>query len=56
VKLWLEHLKKIRPALVMIYPIARATPTSNLVKLKVEELKLIAEKVERTGIRTQVYP
>jgi wyosine [tRNA(Phe)-imidazoG37] synthetase (radical SAM superfamily) len=56
VKLWLEHLKKIRPALVMIYPIARATPTSNLVKLKAEELQLIAKKVEKTGIKIQVYP
>lgn len=53
---WVQHIKDINPLLVMIYPIARSTPVSNLIKLNSEELNLIAKKVEKIGIHTQVYP
>jgi wyosine [tRNA(Phe)-imidazoG37] synthetase (radical SAM superfamily) len=52
---WLEHVKAINPKYVMIYPIDRATPAETLEKIPFEELKHIAETVEKTGIKTQVY-
>jgi len=52
---WLEQLKKIGPARVMIYPIARATPLHNLIKIPAEELLLIAEKVRQAGLLASVY-
>jgi wyosine [tRNA(Phe)-imidazoG37] synthetase (radical SAM superfamily) len=52
---WLEHLKSIRPKLVMIYPIARATPVHNLEKVPAAELELIAAKVRAAGLNVQVY-
>ena len=39
----------------MIYPIDRATPADNLVKLSKEELETIAEKARAKGIITKVY-
>ncbi len=51
---WLETLKEIHPALVMIYTIARDTPAENIQRLKQEELETIAEKVEQIGIPTQI--
>ncbi len=56
IELWIQHIKAINPLLVMIYPIARSTPVSNLIKLNSDELDQIARKVEKIGIRTQVYP
>ncbi len=53
--LWLEHLKKIRPQSVMIYPIARKTPAQDLEKIPREELEEIAERVHQLGIKTEVY-
>jgi wyosine [tRNA(Phe)-imidazoG37] synthetase (radical SAM superfamily) len=52
---WLECLKKIRPKLVMIYPIARATPVHNLEKIEVAELEKIAQKAREAGMIVQVY-
>jgi wyosine [tRNA(Phe)-imidazoG37] synthetase (radical SAM superfamily) len=52
---WLEHVRAINPKYVMIYPIDRATPAENLEKIPFDELKRIAETVEKTGIKTQVY-
>jgi wyosine [tRNA(Phe)-imidazoG37] synthetase (radical SAM superfamily) len=52
---WLEHIKAINPKYVMIYPIDRSTPLENLEKVSFEELKMIAEKVEKTGIKAQVF-
>ncbi len=56
VDLWIGHLLKIRPQLVMIYPIARETPAHDLEKIPLDELNHIAAQVEAAGIRAQVYP
>jgi wyosine [tRNA(Phe)-imidazoG37] synthetase (radical SAM superfamily) len=52
---WLGHLKKINPKYVMIYPIDRETPLSTLEKISFAELGEIADRVEKIGIKTQVY-
>jgi hypothetical protein len=55
VEAWISRLKRIRPSSVMIYPIARATPVHDLVKIPAEELERIRELVRREGIETNVY-
>ncbi len=55
VSLWLEHLKKINPKLVMIYPIDRETPAQNLNKIPKAKLNEIALRVNQLGIETEVY-
>ena len=52
---WLEHIKDIKPEYVMIYPISRATPPGTLEKISLQELKNIAAKVEKAGVKTRVY-
>lgn len=52
---WLEHINMLQPSLVMIYPIARATPAENVEKVEFERLREIARKVEQLGIPTEVY-
>jgi wyosine [tRNA(Phe)-imidazoG37] synthetase (radical SAM superfamily) len=52
---WLNHIKEINPKMVMIYPIARATPVHSLEKIPVIELEVIAKKVRETGIEVKVY-
>ena len=42
---WIELLKKINPDEIMIYPVDRDTPASNLIKISKEELDKIAEKI-----------
>jgi hypothetical protein len=39
----------------MIYPIDRETPLQTLEKIPFAELVRIAERVEKTGIKAQVY-
>jgi len=52
---WLKAVERIKPSEVMIYTISRDTPEgSNLVKVPVSELKVIAAMVEDLGIKTQV--
>ncbi len=55
VSAWLEHLEKLQPRLVMIYPIARETPLETLEKIDSKELMQIAARVEELGIETEVY-
>jgi wyosine [tRNA(Phe)-imidazoG37] synthetase (radical SAM superfamily) len=52
---WLEHIKAINPKYVMIYPIDRATPLETLEKVSFADLRKIAERVEKMGIKAQVY-
>ncbi len=52
---WLEHVRDINPRYVMIYPIDRATPLENLEKIPFDELREIADQVEKLGIKAQVY-
>lgn len=53
---WLERIRFIRPKLVMLYPIARATPVHDLEKITIPELEIIAQQVRAAGIPAQVYP
>jgi wyosine [tRNA(Phe)-imidazoG37] synthetase (radical SAM superfamily) len=52
---WIRHLAEINPQMVMIYPIARATPVHSLEKIPVAELEVIAEKVRKVGLEVKVY-
>lgn len=52
---WLGHLARIRPKLVMIYPIDRRTPIESLQKITATELKTIATRVKQIGINAEVY-
>lgn len=52
---WLKALVKIKPEEVMIYTISRDTPEGGkLNKIPSEELREIANKVEKLGIKTRV--
>jgi wyosine [tRNA(Phe)-imidazoG37] synthetase (radical SAM superfamily) len=52
---WLKAIERIRPSEVMIYTISRDTPEGGkLEKVSGRELRSIARKVEKLGIRTQV--
>lgn len=53
--LWLGHIKKIGPKLVMIYPIDRETPAHDLNKIPKIKLMEIASRVNALGIKTEVY-
>jgi wyosine [tRNA(Phe)-imidazoG37] synthetase (radical SAM superfamily) len=55
VNAWIGHLLEIKPKMVMIYPIARATPLHNLEKIGAEELEAIAERVKGVGLTVGVY-
>jgi wyosine [tRNA(Phe)-imidazoG37] synthetase (radical SAM superfamily) len=52
---WLELIKKIRPAAVMLYSVDRETPVKSLEKIYGQELESIAKMVEELGIHTEVY-
>jgi wyosine [tRNA(Phe)-imidazoG37] synthetase (radical SAM superfamily) len=52
---WLEHIRDINPKFVMIYPIDRQTPLETLEKIPFKELVQIADRVEKMGIKAQVY-
>jgi wyosine [tRNA(Phe)-imidazoG37] synthetase (radical SAM superfamily) len=52
---WLRRLDQVRPRMVMIYPIARATPAHDLVKIAPDELNAIATRVKNLGIDVAVY-
>lgn len=51
---WLEVVKMVRPEMVMIYTIARGTPTPTLHKTKPETLDKIAGQVGKLGFPVQV--
>ncbi len=55
VALWIEHILKIKPKMVMMYGIARETPAKNLVKIQKEALETIAQKLRDKGIKTETY-
>jgi wyosine [tRNA(Phe)-imidazoG37] synthetase (radical SAM superfamily) len=54
--LWISHLEYIRPSMVMLYSIARATPAQNLEKIGTFELGAIAGRVRERGIEAKIYP
>ena len=51
---WIELLKKINPAQVMIYTIARDTPTNTLEKVTLHDLNTIANRIKSIGFEVQV--
>lgn len=51
---WIEVLKRIGPARVMIYTVDRETPDPTLSKATHEELDGIAERVRAAGLECQV--
>jgi hypothetical protein len=55
VNAWLKYIKELNPELVMIYPIARATPVRGLEKTELKELETIAERVRGIGVKVEVY-
>ncbi len=54
VSAWIKLLRKIKPAQVMIYTIARDTPLDTLEKVTADKLNEIAEKVKAAGFPVQV--
>jgi wyosine [tRNA(Phe)-imidazoG37] synthetase (radical SAM superfamily) len=55
VEAWIKLIKEINPPLVMIYPVARETPVSNIEKIPEKELEAIAARVRNIGIQINVY-
>jgi len=52
---WLKALERIRPSEVQVYTVSRDVPAgSNIHKVPVRDLELIAERVRALGIPTQV--
>ncbi|MCF6358085.1 MAG: hypothetical protein L3J54_09795, partial [Draconibacterium sp.] len=51
---WIELLRKIKPSQVMVYTIARDTPTNTLKKVSLEKLNSIADRVKNAGFDIQV--
>ncbi|HCT71720.1 MAG TPA: radical SAM protein [Bacteroidales bacterium] len=52
---WLGYLEKIRPSLVMIYPIERSTPEQGFEKISQAELQGIARRLEPLSIPYEVF-
>lgn len=55
VEAWVKLIAEINPPLVMIYPVARETPVSNIEKIPEKELEAIAAKIRNLGIQVNVY-
>jgi wyosine [tRNA(Phe)-imidazoG37] synthetase (radical SAM superfamily) len=51
---WIELLHKIKPKTVMIYTIARDTPSPDLVKVSADELYTIKDRLNKEGFEVQV--
>lgn len=55
IRLWTEHIKKIKPRRTMIYAIERETPEKQLEKIGLEELERIAEPLRDLGFVVDCY-
>lgn len=55
ITLWLKHLEKIKPSLVMLYSLSRETPEEGLAKVTGEEMEKIADKVRSIKLDVEVY-
>lgn len=51
---WIKLVKEAKPQLVMIYTIARDTPSPDLVKVSYDELKSISDLLEKEGFKVQI--
>lgn len=54
VEAWLNALRQINPAQVMIYSLDRDTPVQNLQKVQSDELKAIAARAEALSFKVSV--
>lgn len=54
VSAWLEAIKASNPREVMIYSLDRETPSKSLIKVSVEELRKIGNRVEEIGYKVVV--
>ena len=54
IEAWLKLIAEISPSQVMIYTIDRDTPASGIEKVKLEELRQIADRIREIGIEVQV--
>lgn len=54
VSAWLELIREISPREVMIYSLDRDTPAPDLIKVGVDELTQIAERVRAMGVKCSV--
>ncbi len=55
VEKWVSLLKEIKPKMVMIYPIARDTPHSDLEKIDELTLNKIGNRVKKLGFNVSIY-
>jgi wyosine [tRNA(Phe)-imidazoG37] synthetase (radical SAM superfamily) len=55
IEAWIKLIVEINPPLLMIYPVDRETPVSNIEKIPEKELEAIAAKVSNLGIQINVY-
>lgn len=55
INLWLDHINRIKPRYVMLYPIERETPAKGLEIIAKEELLAIAEKLTHIRVKYSVY-
>lgn len=53
--IWLEHLKRIKPKSVMLYSLDRETPAKELIKVSLDEMETIAQRVRQLGITANIY-
>ena len=54
IEAWLKVVEDTQPSEVMIYSIDRETPEKNLVKVPVEDLRKIGDRVEKLGVKVMV--
>jgi len=55
IEAWLNNIIKIKPKMLMLYPIARGTPINGIEKINFDELNKIAIKANNLCIKTRVY-
>jgi wyosine [tRNA(Phe)-imidazoG37] synthetase (radical SAM superfamily) len=55
IRLWLGHLMRIKPALVMLYSVSRETPEQNIERISKHEMMQIAGKLDALHIPFEVF-
>ncbi|MBW6490635.1 MAG: radical SAM protein [Lentimicrobium sp.] len=53
--LWLDHIRRIQPESVMLYPIERETPETGIEKISNEKLKHIATLLAPLNIKAEIF-
>jgi len=52
---WLSFIKEIKPRMVMLYVIDRATPDKDLIKIEKQEMENFADRVRACDIKAECY-